>query len=66
MQYMRRSTLVVLAPFVLLIPLATYGQPKSDVKHKVGRRITDKDGKGNRRNYLVKYVPPKSLEDLDI
>jgi len=35
-------------------------------EQKDGRRVKDKDGKETRRNYLVKYVPPKNLEDLDI
>lgn len=35
-------------------------------EQKDGRRVMDKDGKGRRWNYLVKYVPPKNLEDLNI
>ncbi|MFC1508795.1 hypothetical protein ACFL60_03795 [Candidatus Omnitrophota bacterium] len=31
-----------------------------------GKRTKDKDGKERRANYLVKYVPPENLEDLDI
>ncbi|MBN1293250.1 MAG: hypothetical protein JXB48_15535 [Candidatus Latescibacteria bacterium] len=33
-------------------------------EQKNGRRVKDNEGNENRRNYLVRYDPPKNLEDL--